>query len=84
MKVDLALIKNVFKPLTKTILIPLVLKAAASAADTGIHTKKIEWVATLVISNEEMEDIMNIGKSLGESALLIKGAGETIENIIKK
>ena len=29
--------KNVIKPLTKSVLIPLVLTATASAADAGIH-----------------------------------------------
>ena len=36
MKVDLPLMKNVLKPLTKSALIPLGLTAAASAADKGI------------------------------------------------
>ena len=34
------LMKNVTKPLTKSVLIPLGLPAAASAADAGIHKKK--------------------------------------------
>ena len=34
---------------------------------------------TLIISNEEMNDIIKIVKSLEESALLIKGASETIQ-----
>ena len=39
LKTWLPLIKNVIKPLTKKILIPLGLTAAASAADTGIYKK---------------------------------------------
>ena len=39
LKTGLPLIKNVIKPLAKSILIPLVLTAAASAADAGIHKK---------------------------------------------
>ena len=35
----LPLIKNVIKPLVKSVLIPLGLTAAASAADAGIHKK---------------------------------------------
>ena len=35
---------------------------------------------TLVISNEEMNDIMKIVKSLEKSGLLIKGISETIKN----
>ena len=39
LKTGLALIKNVIKPLAKSVLIPLGLTAAASAADAGIHKK---------------------------------------------
>ena len=38
-KTGLPLIKNVIKPLAKSVLIPLGLTAAASAADAGIHKK---------------------------------------------
>ena len=41
-------------------------------------------MATLVILNEEMEDIMKAIKPLEESGLLIKGASETIENEAKE
>ena len=37
LKTGLPLIKNVIKPLAKSVLIPLGLTAAASAADVGIH-----------------------------------------------
>ena len=39
LKTGLPLIKNVIKPLAKSVLIPLGLTAAASAADSGIHKK---------------------------------------------
>ena len=39
LKTGLPLIKNVTKPLAKSVLIPLGLTAAASAADAGIHKK---------------------------------------------
>ena len=39
---------------------------------------------TLIILNEEVNDIMKIGKSLEESGLLIKGVSETIKNEAKK
>ena len=39
LKTGLPLIKNVIKPLAKSVLIPLGLTAAASAADPGIHKK---------------------------------------------
>ena len=39
LKTGLLLIKNVIKPLAKSVLVPLGLTAAASAADAGIHKK---------------------------------------------
>ena len=39
LKTGLPLIKNIIKPLAKSILIPLGLTAAASASDAGIHKK---------------------------------------------
>ena len=41
LKTGLPLIKNVIKPLAKSVLIPLALTAAASVADAGIHKKNI-------------------------------------------
>ena len=38
---------------------------------------------TLIVLNEEMNDIMEIVKSIKESDLLIKGVSETIENKAK-
>ena len=40
-KTVLPLIKNIIRPLAKSVLIPLGLIAAASAADAGIHKKNI-------------------------------------------
>ena len=40
--------------------------------------------STLIISNEEMNDIMKIVKSLEESGILIKGVKETIKNEAKE
>ena len=37
-------------------------------------------VTMLILSNEEMNDIIKIIKSLKESGLLIKGVNETIKN----
>ena len=39
LKIGLPLIKNAIKPLAKSVLIPVRLTAAASAADAGIHKK---------------------------------------------
>ena len=75
------LIGNVLKPLAENVLIPLGLTVAALATDVVSH-KKISGSGntTLIISNEEMNDIMKIIKSLGESGLLIKRVSETIKN----
>ena len=39
--------------------------------------------AALIISNDEMEDIMKIVKSLEDAGLLLKGVSETIQNEVK-
>ena len=73
--------ENVFKTLTKSVLISLGLTAAASAIDVAIQKKILgSCITTLMISNEQMDDIMKIIKSLEKPALLIKGVSETIEN----
>ena len=41
LKTGLSLMKSVIQPLAKSVLILLGLTAAASAADTGIHSKNI-------------------------------------------
>ena len=41
LKTGFPLIKNVIKPLAKSVLIPIGLTAAASAADAGIHKKNL-------------------------------------------
>ena len=69
------------KPLAKSILIPLGLTVAASATNAAIHEKMFgSVVTTLIISNEEVNDVMKIVKSLEESGLLIKNVSETIKN----
>ena len=45
----------------------------------------LPWrITTLITSNEEMEDIMKIGKSVEESGLIIKGISETIKDEAKE
>ena len=84
LKTELRLMKDVLKPLAKNVLIPLGLTTAASATDAAIHKKMFgSGFTTLIISNEEMNDIMKIVKSLEESRLLIKGVIETIRNEAK-
>ena len=59
------LIGNALKPLAKSVLISLGSTAALSATDAAIYKKMFESdFTTLIISNEEMNDIMNIVKSL--------------------
>ena len=88
LKTGLSLIKNVIKPLGKSVLIPLGLTAAASAADAGIQKKILgsrhNNTTTLITSNDEMEDIIKIVKSLEYSGLLLKRISETVQNEAKK
>ena len=82
LKTGLPLIKNVIKPLVKSVLIPLGLTAAVWTEDAGIH-KKISGsgnrpssssphMTTLITSNDELGDIIKIVKSLEDSGLLLK------------
>ena len=83
LKAGLPLIKNVIKLLAKSILIPLGLTAAASAADAGIHEKVLgsgHNNTTITISNDEMDGILKIVKSLENSGVLLKGVSETIQH----
>ena len=95
LKHGLPLMTNVLKPLAKSVLIPLGLTSAAAAAaiDASIHKEMfgsgtgsldLAKQTTLIISNEEMNDIMKIVKSLEESGLLIKGVSETVKNEAKE
>ena len=73
------------KSLAKSVLIPLGLTATASAADAGIHKQILgSGNTTLIISNDEIEDIIKIGKSLEDSGLLLKGVTETVQNEVKE
>ena len=86
LKIGLPLIKSVIKPLAKSVLIPLGLTAAASAADAGIHKKLLGSGnnTTLIISNNEKEDVIKIVNSLEDSSLLLKGVTESVQNEIKE
>ena len=50
LRTGLPLIKNVIKPLTKSVLTPLGLTAAAAAADAGIHKKNIRIRESFIFS----------------------------------
>ena len=41
-------------------------------------------MTTLIISNDEIEDIIKIVKSLEDSGLLLKGVTETVQNEVKE
>ena len=85
LKTGLPLIKNVIKPLARSVLIPLGLTAAASAADVGIHKKMLgSGNNTLITSNEEMNDIIKIVQALEDSNILLKGVTETVKNETKE
>ena len=63
LKTGLPLMKNVLKPLVKSILISLGLTAVAAAADATIHQKIFgSGMTTLIISNEEINYLMKIVK----------------------
>ena len=74
MTAGLPLMKSVLTPLAKSLLLQLGLSEGMSSADAGIQ-KKIYGSGTtaLIASNENMEDIMKIVKSLEELGLLISG-----------
>ena len=49
------------------------------------YIKKIgSGTTTLIISNDEMDNILKIVKSLDDSSLLLKGVSETIQNEVKE
>ena len=60
-------------PLAKNVLAPLGLSAAMSAIDGSIKKKMLgSGATTLIISNDEMDDILKIVKSLENSGVLFK------------
>ena len=75
--------KNVLKLLVKVVSIPLGLTAAASQQTQEYIIQQ----TTLIISNEEMKDIIKVVKSFEESnllILLIKDVRQTFENETKE
>ena len=80
MKVGLPLMKNVLQTLAKGVLIPQRLTTTASAADAQIYKKVLGSRTKIIIkSNEEMDDVMKIVRSLEDSGILLKGVTKTIE-----
>ena len=95
LKTGLPLMKNVIKPLAKSVLIPLGLTAAASAADARIYKKILgsgkhssdspsHNTVGIIISNDKTKDIIRIVKSLEDSGLLLKGISKIIQNEAKE
>ena len=63
---------KVVTPLAKNALAPLGITAAASAIDADIQKKILgSGTITLIISNEEMNDIMKIVQALEDSNILL-------------
>ena len=74
-------------PLAKNILAPLGITAAASAIDARIQKKKKKHgsgTTILIISNEEMNDMMKIVQTLEYSNILQQGVTKTIKNETKE
>ena len=79
------------KPLAKSVLMPLGLTAVVAATDAAIQKKvfrsginpfDLSKRTTLIISNEEMDDVMKI--AFKESGLLIKVVSKTVKNKTKE
>ena len=72
-------------PLAKNVLALLEITAAASAIDAGFQKKMHgSGTTTLIISNEEMHDIMKIVQTLEDFDILLKGVTKTIKNETKE
>ena len=69
----------------KNILAPLGITAAVSAIDAGIQKKiHVFGTTTLIISNEEMKNVIKIVQALEDSNISLKGATKTINNETKE
>ena len=81
LKSGLPLLKSVIKPFGM-----LGLTAAASSTDAAINEKILGSGnhITLIISNDAMQDLLKIVKSLEDSGILLDGITETVENEIKE
>ena len=81
LKSGLSLLKSVIKPLGM-----LCLTAAVSATDAAINKKILRSGShtTLIISNDDMQDLLKIVKSLQNSGILLDGITETVKNEVKE
>ena len=77
------LIGNVLKALANSVLMPLGL-TAVSPTDAAIYQRIFRsGNTTLIISNEELNDAMELIMSIKESGLLIKDINNIIKNEAK-
>ena len=81
LKSGLPLLKSVIKPLGM-----LGLTAAASATDAAINKTILGsgGHTTLIVSNDDMQDLLKIVKSLEDSGILLDGITETVKNEVKE
>ena len=67
-------------PLAKNVLAPLRITAAASTIDAGIQKKTHgSGTTTLIISNEELKDVMKIVQALKNYNILLKGITKAVK-----
>ena len=79
------LIENIHKLLVKSFLVQLRLLTAVLATDAAIQNNIFGSSTTaLVLSNEDLNDIVAIVKFLEERSLFIKGVSEIIKNEAKE
>ena len=82
LKSGLPLLKSVVKPIGT-----LGSTAAASATDVAINKKKILGSGNhtlLIISNNDIQDLLKIVKSLEDSGILLNGFTEAVKNEVKE
>ena len=81
LKSGLPFLKSVVKPLDM-----LGLTAAASATDAAISIKILGSGnhTTLIISNDDMQDLLKIVKSLEDRGISLNGITETVKNEVKE
>ena len=81
LKSGLPLLKSIIKPLGM-----FGVTAAASATDAAMNKKTLGSGnhTTLIISDDDMQDLLKILKSLEDSGLLLDGMAETVKNEVKE
>ena len=87
-KLVISFLPKLIKPaisLGKNILAPLGLSAAMSATDAAVQKKMYgSAITTLVISNDDLDDLIKIVTALEKHDILLKGMSKTIKNETKK